>query len=52
MSEAKRQDAKTSATVLQGGRLVVDLVGPYVVHFTRDGVNVYAPLCMSHFQTY
>jgi hypothetical protein len=49
MNKSSGQNVKTSATVLPNGRLVVDLVGPYVVHFMRDCVNVYAPLCVSHF---
>lgn len=41
--------AKTKHAMVPKGRLIVDLVGPYVVHFMTSGVNVYAPPCVSHY---
>ena len=49
MSNSTGDNTKTAESTLPKGRLIVDLVGPYAVHFTKCGVNVYAPPCVNHF---
>lgn len=42
----RRKQSETPQTLPK--KLVLDLIGPYVVHFTDGCVRVHAPLCVDH----
>jgi hypothetical protein len=37
------------ASAVQPKRLVLDLIGPFVVHFTGGMARIHAPLCLDHY---